>query len=77
MEAFLVLVILKPTKKAQDEDGAVPQIIVQPQAVVAKDEQQAAMKAYRFVPEEHASKEDRLEVRVMPFRGISGPIRGA
>lgn len=68
MDVFLIAVILKPTKKQQDDDGAVPQIIVQPTAVMARDEQQAAMKAFRFVPEEHAGKEDRLEVRVLPFR---------
>lgn len=68
MELYLIAIFLKPTKKQSDEDGAVPTVIVQPQAVIAKDEQQAAMKAFRFVPEEHAGKEDRLEVRVMPFR---------
>lgn len=68
MEVFLITVILKPTKKQQDDEGAVPTIIVQPQAVMARDKEQAAMKAYRFVPEEHAGKEDRLEVRVLPFR---------
>lgn len=68
MEVFMICVILKPTKKQQDEEGAVPSIVVQPQSVMARDEQQAAMKAFRFVPEEHAAKEDRLEVRVLPFR---------
>lgn len=68
MEVFLIVVILKPTKKQSDEEGTPPQIIVQPNAVIAKDANQAAMKAFRFVPEEHAGKEDRLEVRVLPFR---------
>lgn len=68
MEVFLVCIVLKPTQKQAHDDGAVPQIIVQPTAVIAKDEQQAAMKAFRFVPEEHAGKEDRLDVRVMAFR---------
>lgn len=68
MEVFLVTILLKPTKKQADDEGTVAQIIVQPQAVIAKDETQAAMKAYRYVPEEHAGKEDRLEVRVLPFR---------
>ncbi len=63
-----MIVILNPTKKARDDDGESPSIIVQPQAVMARDAQQAAMKAFRFVPEEHASKEDRLDVRVMCFR---------
>lgn len=69
MEVYLVCVILQPTKKQRDDDGAAATIIVQPQAVMAKDEKQAAMKAFRFVPEEHAGKEDRLEVKVLPFRG--------
>lgn len=67
MEPYLVIVILKPTKKQADEDGTVPTIIVQPQAVMARDNAQAAMKAFKFVPDEHAGKEDRLDVRVMPF----------
>jgi len=67
MDVYLVVVLLKPTKKQEHDDGAVPTIIVQPQAVMAKDAQQAAMKAFRFVPEEHAGKEDLLEVRTLPF----------
>ncbi len=70
MEVFLVTVILQPTAKQRHDDGAVPQIIVQPQAVLAKDETQAAMKAHKFVPDEHADKMDRLEVRVLPFRAL-------
>lgn len=71
MDVFLVVVLLKPTQKAVFDEGAAEQIIVQPQAVLAKDAQQAAMKAFRFVPEEHATKEDRLEVRVLPFAAAS------
>jgi hypothetical protein len=71
MEVFLVVVVLRPTKKQVDEEGSVPMVIVQPQAVMAKDEQQAAMKAVRFVPPEHADKDDRLEVRILPFRSAT------
>lgn len=67
MDVFLVVVILKPTQKAVFDDGAIAQIIVQPTAVLAKDAQQATMKAARYIPEEHADKGDRLEVRVLPF----------
>lgn len=67
MDLYLVAVILRPTKKQLDEEGTAACVIVQPQAILARDEQQAAMKAYRFIPEEHAGKEDRLEVRVLPF----------
>lgn len=67
MDMYLVAVALNPTRKAVDEEGATPIVIVQPQAVMAKDEQQAAMKARKFVPSEYDGKEDRLEVRVLPF----------
>lgn len=70
MEPYLVIVIKNPTAKAKHDDGAVPQIVVQPQAVMAKDEQQAAMKAHRLVPEEFAKNEDLLEVRVLSFRNV-------
>jgi hypothetical protein len=68
MEPYLVIVILQPTKKQRDEEGAVATIVVQPTAVMAKDESQAAMKAFRLVPEEHSGKDDRLEVKILPFR---------
>lgn len=73
MDAFLVIVILNPTDKQKHDEGTAAQIIVQPQAVMAKDATQAGMKAFRFVPEEHAGKEDRLEVRVLPFVATSRP----
>lgn len=67
MDLYLVAVILRPTRKQVDEEGTAEAIIVQPVAVMARDTTQAAMKAFRFVPEEHAGKSDRLEVRVLPF----------
>lgn len=67
LSPFLVIVILRPTQKQVFEDGTVPTIIVQPQALLAKDESQAAAKAMRLVPEEHNGKVDRLEVAVLPF----------
>ncbi len=67
MEAFLVLVFLKPTVKQVEEEGLGAVVIVPPSGIMAKDREQAAMKAFRLVPSEHADKEDRLEVRVLPF----------
>ncbi len=67
MEAFLVIVFLRPTQKQIEEDGVGPVVVVPPSGVMAKDREQAAMKAFRLVPSEHADKEDRLEVRVLPF----------
>jgi hypothetical protein len=71
MDVFIVCVILQPTRKQRDEEGAIPMIVVPLTAVVAKDETNAAAKAFRFVPEEHAGKDDRLEVRILPFRAAS------
>jgi hypothetical protein len=68
MEVFLCVGILKPTTKEQEE-GASPKIIFQPQAVIAKDRDQAVMKAHRFLPNDVEGKEDRIEIRVLPFRG--------
>ena len=67
MEAFLVMVFLKPTIRQIEEDGAQPIIVAPPTGVMAKDREQAAMQAFRLVPAEHAEKGDRLEVRVLPF----------
>jgi hypothetical protein len=69
MDVYLVCVILNPTAKQRHDEGLVPQIIVQPTAVMAADESQASMKAFRLVPEEQSANTDRLEVKVLPFRG--------
>lgn len=68
MDLYLVAVVLNPTKKQREEEEAYPMLVVEPTAVIAKDEQHATMKAIRLVPEEHSQKDDRLEVRVIPFR---------
>jgi hypothetical protein len=70
MEPYFVIVILQPTAKQKHDEGTVASIVVQPTAVMAKDEAGAAAKAMRLVPEEHAGKEDRLEIRVLPFRQV-------
>lgn len=67
MEVFLVTVISMPTPKARNDDGATPTVIVPATTVIAKDKQQAAMKAMGLVPAEHATNVDRLEVRSIPF----------
>lgn len=71
MEVFLVTILRAPTQKQEYDEGAVPEIVVQPQAIVAKDEQQAALRAMKFVPEEAAKKPELLEVRILPFRHAS------
>lgn len=71
MNVFLVVVTLDPTQKAKHDDGAVPTIVVPATAVIAKDSQQAAMKAVALVPNEHAASADRLSVQILPFTPAS------
>lgn len=71
MQVYLAVVVLNPTKKQRDEETASPTIIVQPTAVVAETEAKAMAKVHRLVPEEHADKQDRLDVLLIPFRGAA------
>lgn len=71
MDVFMICVVLNPTKKQHDEDGAIPLIVVPLTALMAKDEANAAAKAHRLVPEEHAGKDDRLDVKILPFRSLT------
>lgn len=65
--AFQFLVILHPTVKER-KDGKRPEIIGDGvQTIVAKDGNEAVLRAARSIPDEHADKMDRLEVAVRPF----------
>jgi hypothetical protein len=55
MQPYQVVVLLLPTAKQKHDEGA-------------KDVPQATAKAMKLVPEEHADKDDRLEVWVLPFQ---------
>lgn len=68
MELYLVAVLLQPTKKQKDDEGAIATIIVPPTGVLASTEGSAIAKALRLVPQEHEGKDDRLDVRVLSFR---------
>ena len=49
------------------DDSKRAEIIVHPEAIVARDEYEAKLIAARMVPAEHASNLDRIEVLVRPF----------
>jgi hypothetical protein len=68
MQPYQVVVLLLPTAKQKHDEGAGPIVVVQSQTVIAKDVPQATAKAMKLVPEEHADKDDRLEVWVLPFQ---------
>lgn len=69
MEPYFVVVLLQPTKK-EEEDGAVAEVVVDATVVLAKDTGNAVAKALGLVPKEHANKDSRLEVRVLPFQKV-------
>lgn len=67
MDIFLVAIFLKPTQK-QAEDGEAPSLVVPATTVLAKDSNQAVMKAMKLVDKAYDGKEDRLDIRVLPFQ---------
>jgi hypothetical protein len=71
MELYMVAVILKPTDKQKYDEGTGSKVIVQPVAIMAKDEAMAGAKALNMVPDEFAGvSEERLDVRVLSFRSV-------
>lgn len=67
MDLYLVAVILNPVPKDKIDNATPPTIVVQPQAVIAKDDAAAMVQALKLVPTEHVGKEHLLEPRVLPF----------
>lgn len=65
MNVYLVTIVLNPTEKEKHDEGAIPSIVLQPVAVMAKDRDQAAAQAFKHMKEEHPAH--RLEVHVLPF----------
>lgn len=65
MPLYEVAIIEKPTEKAA-EDGAVEKLLFGPKAVIAKNEQAAALGAVRGELPKDANL-DRMEVLVRPF----------
>lgn len=63
---FFVAALLHPTEK-EAEEGMLSKIIVEPQALVAADENSARVQGARLIAEEFADKSDRIEVAVRPF----------
>lgn len=66
MPLFEVAILEKPTKKQVEEEGAVEKLVFGPKAIVATDEQTAALSAALEgeVPEVDKA---RLKVLVRPF----------
>lgn len=75
MELFFVAVLLSPTRKEVDEQGLGSKLIVEPKAVLAKDEAHAGAKALGLVPDEYANvAEERLDIRVLSFRSVRAAV---
>lgn len=65
MPVFEVVIVQKPTKK-DAEDGAIETLLLGPKAVVAKDEQSAAIGAAMSMPKDGVDL-TRIDVKVRPF----------
>lgn len=68
MQPYLVVIVKKPTEKQKFDEGAVPEIIGQPQAVMAENDSNASAQAMKFLPEGFKGKEHLVEVYCLPFR---------
>ena len=66
-QIFLVAVIKQPTKKAKDEENALPKLILEPTAVIARDDKDAALKIAMKSEKLKGLDQDKLEVIVRPF----------
>jgi len=66
-QIYLVAVIEQPTKKEKDENSAMPKLILEPTAVIAKDDKDAALKVAMKNEKLRGLDQDRLEVIVRPF----------
>ncbi len=64
---FLVAAMVMPRKKEVEEDGALPQLVMEPKAIIARDDKDVAIKAVMDCQELKDVDRDRLEVVVRPF----------
>lgn len=74
MELYLVAVTLRPTDKQKFDEGAGEKLVVEPKAIMAKDEAHAGAKALALVPDEYQNAEERLDVRVLSFRSVRATV---
>jgi len=56
-----------PTKKEQDEENALSKLILEPTAIIARDEQDAALRVALDNPKITNINKDKLKVVVRPF----------
>lgn len=67
MRLFQYAVILKPTAKEISEGEGKYELVIEPTNLMAKDENEALLKAARAIPDDYADKMDRIEVAIRPF----------
>jgi hypothetical protein len=66
VKAYEVIVVRNPTKKAADEEGAVPEVIMDQRTIMARDERMALLKVGSMLGPQ-AQEDNRLEVQIRPF----------
>lgn len=67
MPLFEVAILLHPTKKDQEDNGAIEKLVFGPNAVVAKDPQSAAINAVLDGKFNAEIDRSRMQVLVRPF----------
>lgn len=63
---YLVALLQKPTKK-QEEEGSVETLVLEPTAVIARDDKAAAIQAVAANKEKITGDLSQVEVLVRPF----------
>jgi len=64
---YQVAVTLKPTKKEKEEEGKLEKLLYGPNEIIARSEQEAAIKILRGNEELNSHPLERLDIIVRPF----------
>lgn len=67
MNVYEIIVFCDEKRDKDDEVVEPAEIVVGPETIIARDDDQAQLLASRKVPESHLEKLDRLTVAVRPF----------
>ena len=66
MKVYEYCVVYIPTAR-EKKDGAIAEIIIKPNVLLADKESTASLKAAREIPEKYVNKLDQVEIKIRPF----------
>jgi len=64
---FEYAILRHPKPPSKDEHAPASELVVEPTYVLANNQDEAAMKAARAIPDSHADHLDEVEVLIRPF----------